>query len=124
MLNIRPVVSAPLAGCCTIFSVFGVIILLAFGSFYSHHAEALTASTEDPRDPDSVARTCYAAAVIYAVFVGFCGLQVGHFFSSHLQLFPVIINQKHLLVLLLLHGPGAWCKVWYIWPTERELEYH
>lgn len=48
----------------------------AFGAFYSRHVEALVGSTHDVRDPDAVARTCYAAAVIYAVFVAFCGLQV------------------------------------------------
>ena len=51
-------------------------IYLAFGSFYSRHVEALTGSTKDARDPDAVARTCYAAAVVYAIFVAFCGLQV------------------------------------------------
>jgi len=75
-INIKPVVSVPLAACCTVLSVFGVVILLAFGSFYSRHVEALTGSTKDARDPDAVARTCYAAAVVYAIFIAFCGLQL------------------------------------------------
>ncbi|KAL7425203.1 hypothetical protein Q5752_000891 [Cryptotrichosporon argae] len=76
VLNIRPLVSAPLAGCCTVLSVFGVIILVAFGSFYSRRVEALTGSTKDTDYPDAVAKTCYAAAVVYAGFVAFCGLQL------------------------------------------------
>ncbi|KAK1923669.1 hypothetical protein DB88DRAFT_492035 [Papiliotrema laurentii] len=75
-LNIRPVVSAPLAGCCTIFSVFGVVILLAFGSFYARHVEALTGSVNDATDADKVSKVCYAAAIIYAGFIAFCGLQM------------------------------------------------
>lgn len=76
MLNIRPVVSAPLAGCCTIFSIFGIAILVAFGAFFSHHAFALTGSKNSPEDPDKVAKMCYGAAVVYAIFVAFCGLQM------------------------------------------------
>lgn len=119
------------AGCCTIFSIFGVVILvgtsslfnlvrlaarldldircqestgyivagrqywlkrraaeclacralesadwIAFGSFYARHVEALAGSVNDAPDPDKVARACYGAAVLYAIFVGFCGLQV------------------------------------------------
>ncbi|WVQ84510.1 hypothetical protein IAT38_006664 [Cryptococcus sp. DSM 104549] len=75
-ITVRPVVSAGLAGCCTIFSVFGIVILLALGSFFSRHVEVLTGSTSDPENPDMVATTCYAAAVIYAAFVVFCGLQM------------------------------------------------
>lgn len=50
---------------------------VAFGSFYARHVEALTGSTEDAKDPDAVARVCYVAAIVYAGFVAFCGLQVG-----------------------------------------------
>ncbi|KAI9638804.1 uncharacterized protein MKK02DRAFT_41831 [Dioszegia hungarica] len=75
-IAIRPVVSPALAGCCTIFSVFGVVILVAFGLFYGAHVEALTGSEEDPTDPDAVSRACYVAAAIYAGFIGFCGLQM------------------------------------------------
>ncbi|ORY34650.1 hypothetical protein BCR39DRAFT_513830 [Naematelia encephala] len=76
VLNIRPVVSAPLAACCTVLSIFGVVILLAFGSFYSRHVETLTGANTDAKDPDAVARTCYAAAIVYAAFMVFCGLQM------------------------------------------------
>ena len=48
----------------------------AFGSFYARHVEALAGSVNDAPDPDKVARACYGAAVLYAIFVGFCGLQV------------------------------------------------
>ncbi|GFZ49721.1 hypothetical protein JCM24511_07124 [Saitozyma sp. JCM 24511] len=74
-LAIRPVVSAPLAGCCTILSIFGVVILVAFGAFYSRHVEALAGSTHDAKDPDAVARVCFYAAIVYAAFVAFCGCQ-------------------------------------------------
>ncbi|KAK8849740.1 hypothetical protein IAR55_005075 [Kwoniella newhampshirensis] len=75
-VNIRPVVSAGLAGCCTIFSVIAIVILLALGSFFSRHVEVLTGSNHDPKDPNAVAATCYAAALIYGAFVVFCGLQM------------------------------------------------
>lgn len=48
-----------------------------FGYFYSHRAEGLTGSEEDPKDPDYVAKICYTSAIVYAAFVVFCGLQVG-----------------------------------------------
>ncbi|KAL1412537.1 hypothetical protein Q8F55_000283 [Vanrija albida] len=76
VLSIRPLVSAPLAGCCTVLSVFGFIILFAFGSFYARHAAALTESKNDPDNPDFVAKVCYTAAFVYAAFVVFCGLQL------------------------------------------------
>ncbi|WVN90875.1 uncharacterized protein L203_106118 [Cryptococcus depauperatus CBS 7841] len=75
-IKVKPVVSLGLASCCTVFSVFGIVILLALGSFFSRHVEVLTGSTNDPTNPDMVARTCYAAAVIYGIFVAFCGLQM------------------------------------------------
>lgn len=52
------------------------LTLPAFGIFYGRHVEALVGSTEDAKDPDAVSRACYAAAIIYAAFIGFCGLQV------------------------------------------------
>ncbi|KLT45821.1 hypothetical protein CC85DRAFT_226784, partial [Cutaneotrichosporon oleaginosum] len=64
------------AGCCTVLSFFGVIILSVFGYFFAHRAEGLTGSKEDPEDPDFVAKICYTSAIVYAVFVVFCGLQV------------------------------------------------
>ncbi|ORX37638.1 hypothetical protein BD324DRAFT_622693 [Kockovaella imperatae] len=75
-LSIRPMVSAPLASCCTIFSIFGVVLLCVLGALYSRHVEALTGSTKDASDPDKVARACYGAAIIYAAFTVFCGMQM------------------------------------------------
>lgn len=33
-------------------------------------------STEDPKNGEAVGSTCYAAAVIYAAMIAFCGCQV------------------------------------------------
>lgn len=55
------------------------LIPAAFGLFYGNHVEALTGTNEDPADPDAVSRACYFAAVIYAAFIAFCGLQVSRF---------------------------------------------
>ncbi|KAG7558234.1 hypothetical protein FFLO_02887 [Filobasidium floriforme] len=70
-LAMRPVVSAPLAGCCTVLSVFGV-----FGLAFSGRTEAMTGSTNDPDDPTAVAHVCYMAAAVYAAFLVFCGCQM------------------------------------------------
>lgn len=64
-------------------TTFELIPNIAFGYFYSIHSEALTGSTEDAKDADKVAKACYAAAIIYAIFVGFCGLQVSFFLCPH-----------------------------------------
>lgn len=55
---------------------FTKMLCVALGSFFSRRVEVLTGSVNDPADPDLVASTCYAAAVIYAIFVAFCGVQV------------------------------------------------
>jgi hypothetical protein len=57
--------------------------LVAFGSFYARHVEALTGSVNDAKDADKVSKVCYAAAIIYAGFIAFCGLQVGHIGVHH-----------------------------------------
>ncbi|RSH81000.1 uncharacterized protein EHS24_008432 [Apiotrichum porosum] len=75
-LAIRPVVSAPLAACCTVLSIFGVIILATFGALYARRAEALVGSIHDTNDPDYTSKICYTAAFVYACFIGFCGLQL------------------------------------------------
>ena len=38
--------------------------------------DALMGSTKDPVDGHAVAKTCYSAAMIYAVLIAFCGCQV------------------------------------------------
>ncbi|GHJ89454.1 hypothetical protein NliqN6_5856 [Naganishia liquefaciens] len=70
------VVSAPLAGCCTVLSLFGVVILTGFGLAFSYRTEAMTGSTHDPPNPSAVARVCYASAFVYLGFVVFCGCQL------------------------------------------------
>jgi hypothetical protein len=83
------------AACCTILSVFGVIILFgmplcpphlscvaprltnsAFGALFARHAETLVGSEEDPENPGSVAKLCYLAGFVYVGFLVFCGMQV------------------------------------------------
>ncbi|KAN0062406.1 hypothetical protein ACQY0O_005289 [Thecaphora frezii] len=76
-MALRPVVSTPLASCCTVVSLFGVVILGIFGYGFAHDWPALMGSTHDPADGQAVATTCYVAALVYAAFVGFCSCQVG-----------------------------------------------
>ncbi|UZJ52244.1 hypothetical protein CBS101457_001564 [Exobasidium rhododendri] len=73
----RPLVPVGLAGCCTVLSIMGILILTVFGYGFSHNWEALMGSTEDPEDGAAVGRTCYIAALVYGAFVGFCGCQLG-----------------------------------------------
>lgn len=90
----RPKSADRSAACCTVLSVFGVVILFgeqtavveaasrllliwtAFGALFARHAEALAGYEESPKDPGYVARLCYIAGFVYLGFVGFCGLQV------------------------------------------------
>ncbi|KAK4057962.1 hypothetical protein OIO90_001181 [Microbotryomycetes sp. JL221] len=74
-MAIRPVVGTPLASCCTVLSVIGVVFLLLLGLAFSREAHVLVGSTKFDADPQQVANTCYFAAVVYAVFVVFCGMQ-------------------------------------------------
>jgi len=67
----------PSAGCCTVLSIFGILILSVFGYGFTHNWEALMGSEEDPKDGAAVGTTCYIAALIYAAFVAFCGCQLG-----------------------------------------------
>ncbi|SCV71016.1 BQ2448_3778 [Microbotryum intermedium] len=76
-MAIRPLVGTPLAGCCTVLSFLGIVILLALGVAFDHGAEVLTGSTKSPKDAHAVAQQCYRAAIVYAAFVGFCGCQIG-----------------------------------------------
>ncbi|KAM0755030.1 hypothetical protein T439DRAFT_309894 [Meredithblackwellia eburnea MCA 4105] len=73
----RPMVGSPLAGCCTVLSIIGVILLTAFGMAFDANVEVLMGSTKSPEDGHAVAKHCYAAAIIYAAFIGFCSCQIG-----------------------------------------------
>ncbi|KAI5475684.1 hypothetical protein MNV49_001059 [Pseudohyphozyma bogoriensis] len=73
----RPMVGSGLAGCCTVLSIMGVIFLAAIGAAFEHNVEVLTGSIKFEGDGPTVAKNCYAAAVVYACFVGFCGCQIG-----------------------------------------------
>ncbi|CAO1618938.1 unnamed protein product [Parajaminaea phylloscopi] len=76
-MSLRPMVSPGLAGCCTVLSTFGVLILSVIGYGFAHDWEAFMGSTKDPKDGAAVATTCYVAALIYAGFILFCGCQLG-----------------------------------------------
>ncbi|CAO1630992.1 unnamed protein product [Sympodiomycopsis kandeliae] len=76
-MSLRPVVPVGLAGCCTVLSIFGVLILSIIGYGFSHDWEAFMGSRDDPADGQAVATTCYVAALVYAAFILFCGCQLG-----------------------------------------------
>jgi len=61
--------------CCTVFSVFGAIILLAFGIMFKAGVHELTMTKESPEDPGSVGTSCLIAAGIYLLFILFCSCQ-------------------------------------------------
>ncbi|CAE6464869.1 unnamed protein product [Rhizoctonia solani] len=75
------------ASMCTVISVFGVAILTGallnlrnitqMGYGFSHNWPALMGSTHDPENGQTMGSTCYAAAVIYAAMIAFCGCQIG-----------------------------------------------
>ena len=62
--------------------MFGVVILCGLGAAFSRHAEVLLGHKDDPPNGQKVAEMCYSAAVVYAVFVLFCGCQVRTHHSS------------------------------------------
>ncbi|KAF8311832.1 hypothetical protein DL93DRAFT_2082758 [Clavulina sp. PMI_390] len=64
------------AGMCTGISLFGVVILSFLGWGFDHNVQALMGSVESPHDGHAVAKLCYSAAIVYAIFVGFCGCQL------------------------------------------------
>ncbi|KDN48036.1 hypothetical protein RSAG8_03052, partial [Rhizoctonia solani AG-8 WAC10335] len=74
---LSPFFSIENASMCTVISVFGVGILTGEGYGFSHNWPALMGSTSDPENGQAVGSTCYAAAVIYAAMIAFCGCQIG-----------------------------------------------
>ncbi|GAA5845017.1 hypothetical protein JCM5353_003396 [Sporobolomyces roseus] len=73
----RPLVGTPLAGCCTVLSIFGAIFLALIGLCFQRNVEVLTGSTKSPHDTAAVAKNCYIAALVYVAFIVFCSCQVG-----------------------------------------------
>ncbi|ORX45415.1 hypothetical protein BCR36DRAFT_358388 [Piromyces finnis] len=61
--------------CCTVFSVFGAIILLAFGIMFKAGVHELTMTKESPANPGDVGVSCFIAAGIYLLFILFCSCQ-------------------------------------------------
>ncbi|KAK9390354.1 hypothetical protein V1515DRAFT_590067 [Lipomyces mesembrius] len=72
----RPVVSLGYAWCCTVLSVFGIIILCAIAGLFLSGSEAFLGSTMDPPAGQPVAANLFGGAIIYAVFLAFCGCQI------------------------------------------------
>ncbi|KAI4243743.1 MAG: hypothetical protein L6R40_003356 [Gallowayella cf. fulva] len=89
----KPVVSALNAWSCVVVSVFAIIILSIIGGLFkllppsggqgadkaisnlqsNHHS--MVGSTEDPPNGPAVAGSVFAAVIIYAAFLVFCGFQ-------------------------------------------------
>jgi len=61
--------------CCTIFSIFGAIFLLAFGIMFKAGVHELTKTKESPKDSASVGTSCFIAAGIYLLLILFCSCQ-------------------------------------------------
>ncbi|PWN99125.1 hypothetical protein FA09DRAFT_329067 [Tilletiopsis washingtonensis] len=85
-MALRPLVHPGLAGCCTVLSLFGVLILAIIGLGFASNWEAFMGSTGDPADGAAVATTCYVAALVFAGFAFFCGCQLGHARYSRIAL--------------------------------------
>lgn len=50
--------------------------MTVFGWGFSHNWEAFMGSTGDPENGKAVGTTCYLAALVYLMFLVFCGMQV------------------------------------------------
>ncbi|PWN23666.1 hypothetical protein BCV69DRAFT_243559, partial [Microstroma glucosiphilum] len=72
----RPSIPVPAASCCTVLSVFGVLMLAVIGLGFANQWEAFEGSKNDPEDYMGVATACYGAALVYAAFIVFCGSQI------------------------------------------------
>jgi len=71
----KPVVSALNAWSCVVVSVFAIIILSIIGGLFSAGHHSMMGTTKDPADGKAVAGSVFAAVVVYAVFLVFCGFQ-------------------------------------------------
>ncbi|KAH8913913.1 hypothetical protein BT69DRAFT_1358657 [Atractiella rhizophila] len=77
-IQIKPLVPGGLASCYSIFSIFGILFFVFIGLAFDNGADVLLDSEESPPDGHAVAKTCYGAAVVYAVLMGFCACQYLH----------------------------------------------
>lgn len=86
--------SGDAASCCTVLSGASILFLVLIGIAFernvswndgmtsirllivSGQVEVLTGSTKFEGDGKAVAKNCYAAAIVYACFIAFCGMQV------------------------------------------------
>lgn len=79
----KPVVSALNAWSCIVVSVAAIIILSIIGSLFNRNHHTMVGSTKDPEDGKAVAASVFAAVIVYAVFLVFCGFQaLLHFRAS------------------------------------------
>ncbi|POW10140.1 hypothetical protein PSHT_08867 [Puccinia striiformis] len=76
-MAISAIVGPGLASCCTTLSVIGVVFLVSLGIGFENNAHVLMGSTDSPENGKKVARVCFASAIVYACFVGFCSCQLG-----------------------------------------------
>ncbi|KAH9442013.1 hypothetical protein MJO28_014840 [Puccinia striiformis f. sp. tritici] len=75
-MAISAIVGPGLASCCTTLSVIGVVFLVSLGIGFENNAHVLMGSTDSPENGKKVARVCFASAIVYACFVGFCSCQL------------------------------------------------
>ncbi|CCX09640.1 hypothetical protein FPQ18DRAFT_355568 [Pyronema domesticum] len=71
----KPMFSAGTAWCCTVLSVFAIIILSTIAMLFRSGHETMMGSINDPEDGQSVASTLMASVFVYAAFLVFCGGQ-------------------------------------------------
>ncbi|KAI4180034.1 MAG: hypothetical protein LQ346_007073 [Caloplaca aetnensis] len=71
----KPVVSALNAWSCIVVSVFAIVILSVIGGLFKSNHHSMVGSTEDPPNGPAVAGSVFAAVIVYAVFLVFCGFQ-------------------------------------------------
>ncbi|KAL8968406.1 MAG: hypothetical protein Q9183_002474 [Haloplaca sp. 2 TL-2023] len=71
----KPVVSALNAWSCVVVSVFAIIILSIIGGLFKSNHHSMVGSTDDPPNGPAVAGSVFAAVIVYAVFLVFCGFQ-------------------------------------------------
>ncbi|PHH59468.1 hypothetical protein CDD81_3174 [Ophiocordyceps australis] len=71
----KPVVSAKNAWACTVVSVYAVFILGAIALLYRNDHEQFVGGRDDVEDGKAASNVIFAAVIVYAAFLVFCGFQ-------------------------------------------------